>query len=239
VPLAREALRQDVPPLQPVAGAQAAGDVAPEDPARPPRGRPEGSGALPKKGLRDALASAAAANPGKRLSLFFQDEARIGQKGRLCHRWWRRGERAPGRCDRRFAWTDIFAAVEPVSGRSFALVLPEATTPAMDLFLAEFGAALADDEHAVVALDQAGWHGAKALAVPHDITLVRLPPYSPRLNPVERVWLYLRERFLSLRVFADEDAILDACCSAWNRLAAEPGRLRSLCCWPWIAKVTP
>ena len=179
------------------------------------------------------------ANPGKRLSLFFQDEARIGQKGRLCPRWWRRGERAPGRCDRRFARAYIFAAVEPVSGRSFALVLPEATTPAMNLFLAAFGATLAEDEHAVVALDQAGWHGAKALAVPHNITLVRLPPYSPRLNPVERVWPYLRERFLSPRVVADEDAILDACCSAWNRLAAEPGRLRCLCCRPWIATVTP
>jgi len=183
------------------------------------------------------MRAAAAANPGKRLSLFFQDEARVGQKGRLCRRWWRKGERAPGRRDGRFGWTHIFAAVEPVSGRSFALVLPEATTPAMSLFLAELGATLADDEHAVVVLDRAGWHGAKALAVPDNITLVRLPPYSPQLNPVERVWLHLRERFLSLRVFADESAILDACCSAWNRLAAEPGRLRSLCCWPWIEKV--
>lgn len=54
------------------------------------------------------------------------------------------------------------------------------------------------------------------------------PPYSPKLNPVERVWLYLRERYLSLRVFTDQAAIVDACCDAWNRMAAEPGRLRSL-----------
>lgn len=56
-----------------------------------------------------------------------------------------------------------------------ALVLPEATTPAMDLFLAEFGANLADDGHAIVALDRAGGHGAKALAVPDDVTPV--PPW--------------------------------------------------------------
>jgi transposase len=78
----------------------------------------------------------------------------------------------------------------------------------------------------VLVLDRAGWHGAKALVVPANVTLVPLPAYSPELNPVERVWLYLRERFLSLRVFADYRAVVDACCTAWNRLVAEPGRLR-------------
>ena len=90
----------------------------------------------------------------------------------------------------------------------------------------------------LLVLDRAGWHGAKALAVPPNVTLVPLPPYSPELNPVERVWLYLRERFLSLRVFADYRAIVDACCDAWNRLVADPGRLRSLCDQPWIRNVT-
>lgn len=55
---------------------------------------------------------------------------------------------------------------------------------------------------------------------------------------VERVWLHLRQRYLSLRVFADYRAIVDACCMAWNRLVAEPGRLRSLCNQPWIKKVS-
>ena len=59
----------------------------------------------------------------------------------------------------------------------------------------------------------------------------------PELNPVERVWLYLRERFLSLRLLDDTDAIVDACCDAWNALASEPGRLRSLCAYPWIMRV--
>ena len=55
---------------------------------------------------------------------------------------------------------------------------------------------------------------------------------------VERVWLYLRERFLSLRVFGDYGAIVEACCDAWNRLVAAPDRLRSLCDQPWIRKVS-
>jgi DDE superfamily endonuclease len=168
----------------------------------------------------------------------------IGQKGRLCHRWWLRGHRPPGRCDRRFEWAYIFAAVEPGTGADVALVLPEATTATMNLFLAEFAAGLSEDMHAVLVLDRAGWHGAKALAVPANVTLVALPPYSPELvgqrrcPTVERVWLYLRERFLSLRIFADYAAIVETCCDAWNQLVADPHRLRSLCDQPWIRNVS-
>ena len=108
----------------------------------------------------------------------------------------------------------------------------------MNLFLAEFGRSLPEDVHAALVLDRAGWHGAKALVVPANATLVPLPAYSPELNPVERVWLYLRERFLSLRVFAGYRAIVDACCETWNRLVADPGRLRSLGDQPWIRNVT-
>lgn len=108
----------------------------------------------------------------------------------------------------------------------------------MDLFLARFAGTLPEDVHAVVVLDQAGWHNERALSLPQNLTLVPLPPYSPELNPVERVWLYLRERFLSLRLLDDTEAVIDACCAAWNMLTAEPDRIRSLCDYPWIAKVS-
>ena len=62
----------------------------------------------------------------KRIRLFFQDEARIGQKGRVCRVWWKRGERPPGLCDKRFTFAYIFAAVEPGTDNAFALVLPSA-----------------------------------------------------------------------------------------------------------------
>ena len=175
-----------------------------------------------------------------------QATARVGQKGRLCHRWWSQGRRPPGRRDRRFERAYLFAAVEPATGKEVALVLPQANAAAlpqanaaaMSLFLAELAAGLAEDVHAVLVLDGAGWHAARALVVPPNTTLVPPPPYSPELNPVERVWLYLRERFLSLRVFADYRTIVDACWAAWNRLVAEPGRLCSLCDQPWIRKVS-
>ena len=99
----------------------------------------------------------------------------MGQKGRLCHRWWLRGRRPPGRRDKRCEWAYLFAAVEPATGADIALVLPEATTTTMRLFLAEFAAGLPEDVHAVLVLDGAGWHGAKALAVPANVTLVDRP----------------------------------------------------------------
>ncbi len=158
----------------------------------------------------------------------------MGQQGRTTHRWWIRGERPSGLCDQRFASAYLFAAVEPATGAEVALVLPTVSTAAMSRFLAELSATLAVDVHAVLVLDQAGWHGARALIVPPNLTLVPLPPYSPELNPVERLWLYLRERYLSHRVLDDYEAVLDAVCRAWNRLLDETGRLTALTAYPYL-----
>jgi transposase len=181
--------------------------------------------------------AAAEAHPDKRIALWCQDEARVGQKGRTGHRWWIRGERPPGLCDKHFEFAYIFGAVRPATGEAFALVLPTVSAAAMDLFLAELAKTIPDDQHVVMLLDQAGWHGAKALNLPKAITLVPLPPYSPELNPVERLWLHLRERYLSHRLLADYDAVLDACCDAWNAVAAEPERIRSLCDYPYLRSI--
>jgi transposase len=127
--------------------------------------------------------------------------------------------------------------VRPATGDAFALVMPHVSTEAMSVFLAEFAATIPPDNHAVMVLDQAGWHGARALRVPDNVTLVPLPPYCPDLNPVERLWLHLRERFLSQRSLADLDAVITACCQAWNAVANEPERIRSLTAYPYIQQV--
>ena len=157
------------------------------------------------------------------------------KRGRVCHRWWLRGLRPPGLVDQRHDFAYVFAAVEPATGRNFCLVLPEVSTEAMNRFLADFSLTVPADTHVVLTLDGAGWHTSQALAVPDNLSLLRLPPYAPELNPVERVWLYLRERHLSLRLHRDYDAIVDAACHAWRQLT--PQRLRSLCAYPWITEV--
>jgi hypothetical protein len=187
------------------------------------------------------MREAAAQHPeAERVELWFMDEARIGQKGRLTHVWYQKGIRPPGLREHRFASVHLFGAVCPERGKGVALVLPEVSTAAMDVLLAELAAAVPAGTHAMLALDRAGWHVSERLRVPPNLTLVHLPPHSPELNPVERVWLYLRERWLSHRVLAGGyEAVVDAACAAWNALLAEPGRLRSLTSFPWLpASVT-
>ena len=130
----------------------------------------------------------------------------------------------------------MFGAVRPATGDRFALVMPVVSTEAMSIFLDRFSGRLADDEHAVMVLDQAGWHGATDLRVPDNVTLVPLPAYSPELNPVERLWLYLRERHLSHRLLDNYDAIVEACSRAWNQLTNE--RVQTLCNYPYIQQVS-
>ncbi len=116
-------------------------------------------------------------------------------------------------------------------------MMPRADTEAMQAFLDRFSKTLADVEHVAMFADQAGWHIANDLEVPGNITLLPLPSYSPELNPVQRLWLYLKQRFLSHRLLDDYDAIVDAACVAWtvswpksdasNRCAPTPGSKRS------------
>ena len=98
----------------------------------------------------------------------------------------------------------------------------------MQAHLAEISATVAPDAHAVLLLDQAGWHLAGALVVPGNITLLPLPPRSPELNPVENVWQFLRDNWLSNRVFNGYDDIVAHCCAAWNDLIDQPWRIRSI-----------
>lgn len=167
-----------------------------------------------KKVLPEALAAAAKAHPDKRIRLFFQDKAQFGQKGWACRRWWLRGHKPTGPVDQRYTFVYGFAAVEPATGRDFCLVLPTVSTVAMNEFLRRFSVTLAEDEHVVMVLDDAGWHTSHALAIPANLSLLRLPAYAPALNPVERIWLYLRERHLSHRMLEDYQAILDAVCKS-------------------------
>ena len=108
----------------------------------------------------------------------------------------------------------------------------------MSLHLQEISRQVTPGAHAVLVLDGAGWHGAAALVVPHNLTLLPLPPYSPELNPIENVWQYLRQNQLSLRVWPDYDAIVATCCRAWNTLMSMPDRLASITRRGWAITVS-
>jgi transposase len=108
----------------------------------------------------------------------------------------------------------------------------------MTLHLAEISRQVAPGAHAILILDGAGWHktGGKLL-VPDNITLLPLPPYAPELNPVENIWQYLRQNALSHLVWESYEAIVDACCNAWNDLVATPQRIRSIASRQWATVI--
>ena len=82
--------------------------------------------------------------------------------------------------------------------------------------------------HAVLLLDKAGWHTSSKLDVPENLTLLQLPAKCPELNPVENVWQFMRDNWLSNRVFLDYDDIVGHCCDAGNKLTAQPWHVMSI-----------
>ncbi len=113
------------------------------------------------------------------------------------------------------------------------MVLPRCNSKAMTLHLAEISRAVKQRAHGVLLLDQAGWHSAKDLEVPDNITLMPLPPRAPELNPVENIWQFMRDNWLSNRVFTSYEDILDHCCFAWNQLTQMPWKIMSIGLRDW------
>jgi DDE superfamily endonuclease len=171
--------------------------------------------------------------PGKPIEIWFEDEARIGQKNKITRRWARRGTRPSAPHDQRTRSTYIFGAICPARGTGAGLILPFCNTAAMALHLAEISRTVMPGAHAVLLLDQAGWHLSAKLDIPDNITLMPLPPKSPELNPVENIWQFIRDNWLSNRVFRSYDDILEHCCHAWNRLIDQPWTIMSIGLRDW------
>ena len=112
--------------------------------------------------------------------------------------------------------------------------MPRCNTEAMTLHLAEIATQIAPGAHAAILLDQAGWHLSRRLEVPSNITLIPLPAKCPELNPQENVWQFMRENWLSNRVFKSYPQIVDLCCEAWNRLINQPWRIMSIGTREWL-----
>jgi hypothetical protein len=127
-------------------------------------------------GLIEAVARE---HPGERVELWFMDEARVGQKGGVTHVWYQKGVRPRGVRQQGFSSAYLFGAVCPERGEGVALVLPEVSTAAMDVFLAELARAVPAGTHAALVLDGAGWHVSEELVVPPNLTLIHPRPTAP------------------------------------------------------------
>lgn len=169
----------------------------------------------------------------KPVEIWFQDEARLGQKNPHTRLWARKGTRPTLPADQRYKNAYLFGAICPKRGTGAAVVLPFANTKAMQLHLEEISRNVARKAHAIILMDRAGWHTTGKLKIPRNLTIILLPSKSPELNPVENIWQYLRANHLSNRVFENYDAIVDAGCKAWKALIAKPDVIYSIGMRKW------
>jgi hypothetical protein len=158
--------------------------------------------------------------------LLFADEAWWGlttEVGKV----WARGARPVLAVSGGRSWTPVMAAVEPATGRMVSLLAGRFDAAWFGHFLGELAAAY-PAERVILVVDNAGWHRARDLAVPANVILWFLPPHSPELNPVERLWHWLRDQHTRGVLFHDREALATTLCQALTALMDDPARVRSL-----------
>ena len=141
--------------------------------------------------------------------------------------------------DQRTQSTYLFGAVCPERGTGAALVLPACNSEAMQLHLDEIATKVTPGAHAIVLLDQAGWHGGKVLKVPSNISLMPLPPPAPELNGQENIWQFMRQNWLSNRVFKSLTISSITAATPGTRSSISPGRScpsRAAIGLPWVTQ---
>ena len=173
---------------------------------------------------------------GRRVRLMFQDEARFGRMVRI-RRCWSPAPQRPvvnNGYEREFQY--VYGAVSPVEGELDWTICSAMNTEQMGKFLSKVSAAHPQD-FIVMIVDGASSHVAKALVVPENIRLHRLPGYSPELNPQEHLWDEIREKEFPNRVFSDMAGVVRTLEAGLPRLASDHDRVRSICAWPWIVSL--
>jgi len=186
----------------------------------------------------DRLRAIAAAQPTKRLRIYFQDESRFGQQGTTTNVWAQQGSRPTAVRQTEYEYLWVLGAVCPETGHAEGLLSPQLNTKIVNEFLAQFARTIPNDEHAVMLWDGAGFHASKQLRVPENVTVVTLPAYSPELNPIENLWHYLKSHFWSNRAYDDYNALEQAAVDAWHKAALDADLMKTVCAAPYLESAT-
>jgi transposase len=167
------------------------------------------------------------------LLIMTQDEGCFGRMSRAKRCWAPPGIRphVPTQVVREYVYA--YAAVAPALGQMVSLILPEASTEMMNLFLEQVSQTFSK-HFIVMQVDGAGWHRANDLIIPENIRLIPQPAYSPELNPVEHIWDELREKYFHNRIFSSLELLIDVLCQGLTALADDADRLRSLTGFPHL-----
>jgi hypothetical protein len=164
-----------------------------------------------------------------KVQVWFQDEARFGQQGTLTHQWAPRGTRPTAWRQTQYDYLYVFGAACPQTGQTGGLLAPYLNTDTVNAFFGEFEKEVDCDVHVFMIWDQAGFHTSKKVKVPDNVTIIPLPPYSPQLNPIEKLWQYLRQHHWSNRVYEGYDHLRQAVNHAWKKVCVKPKKIKSIC----------
>lgn len=165
--------------------------------------------------------------------LMFQDEARFGRMSDPRSCW----APAPYRpvvnlaLIREFRYE--YAAVSPWDGCLDFMTTEKMNTENMSRFLTQVSESH-KGEFIVMVVDGASSHRSKDLVIPENVTLIRLTPYSPELNPAEQIWNMLRRNYFANRVFESLDAATAQAEFGLTEMAANKAAMKNLTNWPWI-----
>jgi len=168
------------------------------------------------------------------VDVWFQDEARFGQQNTTTRLWAEKGTRPRAVKQQQFEYAYLFGAVCPSTGATEALIAPYMDMEIMKEHLKLISKRTPSGRHAVIIADGAAWHQEYLADQFENITIIKLPPYSPELNPIEQVWQWLRQNELANRCFSGYEDIVNQCSRAWNSFISDTNRVKRLCSRDWI-----
>lgn len=179
-------------------------------------------------------------HPQAEVEVWSMDEHRIGLKPILRRVWARKGSRPRVTVQMRYQWMDVYGFVHPQSGRTEWLLLPTVNVEVMNLTLAHFAQAVGASatRQMVLVLDRAGWQSSPQLVVPDGLHLVFLPPYSPELQPCERLWPLSNEGVAN-QTFHTLDDLEHAQVQRCQTLLNQPETIRAVTFFHWWPHVIP
>ncbi|MEY3250794.1 MAG: hypothetical protein RLZZ27_902 [Actinomycetota bacterium] len=154
------------------------------------------------------------------------DESRFGTHSKIGHGWFKTGIRTPVKIKLGYKNFYLYSAVNPKTGKEFTLLLPSVNIDCMNIFLAEFAKVNQDKKIAIV-MDGAGWHKSGKLILPKNIRIIILPPYSPELNPTEKLWQYIKDHTIKNRIYKTLRELENAVCRFVRTLT--PKIIESVC----------
>ncbi len=132
-----------------------------------------------------------------------------------------------------FEYAYLFGSVCPARGIGEAMVVPWVNKDLMVEHLRQISAVTEKGRHAVVIMDGASWHTEDIANEFQNLSVIKLPPYSPELNPIEQVWSWLRQHYLANQSFTDYEDIVSKVCRAWNSFLECSARVRQMCSRRW------